>query len=246
MSRRLATAAVLAFAALVAACGGDDDHATAPLFTRPWSGEERYTYNLVQRGGDVYGTCVLETKPNAEPGKVQLNRLCADEPFRDDGTVTADAETLRPEYSLRTVVDDEGKRRTHESQYDAEAVHMTTTASDSVHEADRGLPEPDEKSPDPAWYDDESLLWLVRGVPLQSGYSGAYWDVAAAIGRLIAVDIEVTGRERVSVPAGEFNTWKVEVKTSSITQAFWVEAEAPHRIIRARVERLTYELTGAQ
>ena len=53
----------------------------------------------------------------------------------------------------------------------------------------------------------------------------------------------VEKRETVTVPAGTFETWAVSIRTSSITQRVWVEVDAPHRMIKARIERDTYELT---
>jgi hypothetical protein len=48
----------------------------------------------------------------------------------------------------------------------------------------------------------------------------------------------------VTVPAGSFETWRVSIQTASITQRIWVEVAAPHRMIKARIERDTYELTS--
>jgi hypothetical protein len=49
--------------------------------------------------------------------------------------------------------------------------------------------------------------------------------------------------EEVTVPAGTFMTWSIRVE-SSITNRFWVDVEAPHRVIRARLEDTTFELIG--
>lgn len=235
-------------ALLGAACSGGSDQKIERVFVGPpWTGAENHRYNLVDGGGDVYGTCVLETRPAVEPGKTQLNRLCGDGPNRDDGTVTVDSETLRP-FSARRVISDAEKNKstTFSATYGDGVVHFVADSNGKVNETDRDLPKPDKTSPDPAWHDDESLLWLVRGIKLEEGYEAAYKNVNAGNGRVFTVELKVERSEKVRVPAGEFTAWKVRIRTDSITQYAWVDVQAPHTLVRARIERLTYELTAVE
>ncbi len=117
-----------------------------------------------------------------------------------------------------------------------------------VRETERKLPEPTETSPDPGYYDDESLLWLVRGMDLREGYEVSYQNVNAGTGQTFPVDLKVEGQETVRVPAGEFTAWKVRVRTASVTQFVWVEAEGSRRLVKARIEGIEdviYELTAS-
>ena len=100
--------------------------------------------------------------------------------------------------------------------------------------------------PEPAWYDDEELLWLVRGIPLREGFEGSFTNVNASTGRVFSAEVTVDEQEVVEVPAGTFQAWKVRIVTSTVTQLIWLDTEAPHRVVRARIERLTYELTGIE
>jgi hypothetical protein len=106
------------------------------------------------------------------------------------------------------------------------------------------LPAPGEGGPDPGWYDDESLLWLIRGIPLRIGWEGGYHNVNASTGRVFRVKLKVDGREEVKVDAGTFDTWSVRVESASITQRIWVEVAAPNRVVKARIERIYYELSS--
>jgi len=54
--------------------------------------------------------------------------------------------------------------------------------------------------------------------------------------------LEVEGREIVNVPFGEFEVWKIKLETATIKQYLWVEIDPPHRIVRAKLEDLIYEL----
>lgn len=251
-TRRLTAIFVFAAGLTAASCGGDDDRALSRVFTAPpWTGDERNTYRLVDEGGDLYGTCVLETDVDAEPGKTRLNRLCANEPlYRDDGTVLAESGTLVPIESSRTRSDAENdKRVVLTSRYDPPLVRFEFDENGDVRRTERELPQPDEGSPEPGYYDDESLLWLVRGIRLEEGYQGAYANVSAATGQTFTVGVRVEGIETVKVPAGEFRAWKVRITAAAATQYAWVEAEGAHRLVRARIagiEDVIYELTGSE
>lgn len=233
------------------ACGSGDDPPTSRVFEAPpWSEPERLRYDLVNQGGDIDGRCVLETLPEFEPGRTKLNHLCDDgERYRDDRTAIVDAQTLRPITATRTIADlKEDERTTFVSTYDYDAgiVRLRADIDGEVNEATRELPTPDEESPERGIYDDESLFWVVRGIPLRNGYEGAYHNVNAGNGRIFVVEVLVADTERVTVPAGTFETWRVRIRTQSITQTFWIEQASPHRIIRARIERITYALTSIE
>lgn len=251
-TRRLTAIFVFAAGLTAASCGGDDDRALSRVFTAPpWTGDERNTYRLVDEGGDLYGTCVLETDVDAEPGKTRLNRLCANEPlYRDDGTVLAESGTLVPIESSRARSDAENdKRVVLTSRYDPPLVRFEFDENGDIRRTERELPQPDERSPEPGYYDDESLLWLVRGIRLEEGYQGAYANVSAATGQTFTVGVRVEGIETVKVPAGEFRAWKVRITAAAATQYAWVEAEGAHRLVRARIagiEDVIYELTGSE
>lgn len=231
---------------MAAACSGGTEVRVEKVFVgHPWTGAETSQYNLIDSGGELYGTCQLETRPEFEPGRTKLSRLCSDGPNRDDGSAIVESRTLKP-YSANRVISDaeKNKRTTFSATYGEDAVHFTADANGKMNETDRDLPTPDQASPDPGWYDDESLLWLVRGIDLKQGYEAAYKNVNAGNGRVFSVELKVETVEKVRVPAGQFTAWKVRIRTESITQYAWVSVDPPHTLIRARIERLTYELAA--
>ncbi len=259
MRRSLAVAVVALAGAALVACGSEPLESHPPIFAEaPWTGPERLHYNLLERD-DLEGTCVLETAPEIEPGVTEVRRLCQDAEegrYRDNGRARVDSTTLRPLSSLRVVLDlvegssrqfattylpAEGIVRFESKQFDGDAEEP----SDSL-EAQRDLPEASANLPEPGWYDDEELLWLVRGIPLREGFEGSFTNVNASTGRVFGADVAVEAREEVEVPAGTFQTWKIRIETSTVTQFIWVDQEAPHRLVRARIERLTYELTAIE
>lgn len=250
---RLAVAAASAVL-LASACGGiDTPDARPPVFAAaPWDGVERFTYELKQREY-VYGRCTLETIPEVEPGITQLNRLCqgvADEEFRDDATVFVDSQTLEPISAQRVNTNTEtGERVTRTAEYGNEEGIITFQViqdDGKTNRATREMPEPTEAVPAVAVYEDEALFWLIRGLPLTEGYATEYTTASTMTVRVFNVEVAVEGRETVTVPAGTFDAWNVRIKTSAATNRLWVEAAAPHRIVKANIEFLTYELVETE
>jgi len=241
--------------ALIAACGGGGDSPTSKIFSAPaWTGPETAAYNLVDR--EIRGYCTLTTEPDFEPGKTRLEQRCEDAErlgHKDERSVVVEAATLSPLFSQRVLTNvDDRKLTTYTGTYGESTVEFTYELADlddpssieETHATERDLPEPSEESPEPGVYDDESLFWLIRGLPLEEGFRGAYHNGNVGTARLVIAEVMVEKMETVTVPAGTFETWSVAIKTSSITQRVWVEVAAPHRMIKARIERDTYELTG--
>ena len=246
--RLFAFGAALAGAALtLAACSDGDDVATSKIFrAAPWKDGELSVYRVAERGVDGVGTCTLETKVDFEPAKTRLEHRCDNGPYHDNGNAVVDTKTLVPLSSERIATDDKNQRQTsYTVTYGARTATFTADTGGSTHETTRDLPAPTRVSPDPGWYDDESLLWLARGVPLETGWQGGYSHVInAGQPRVLGVQVRVEQPEPVKVPAGEFSAWKVRFQRSDIVYFVWVDVQAPNRVVKAQIEDVTYELTG--
>jgi hypothetical protein len=235
----------------VAACGGDGDEGSNKVFVAPpWDGPEALTYSLEQEGVDNEATCLLTTEPG-DGDALTLVRACSDNRgYTDEGRVVVGRETLDPKESSRTVFDVEDDRTTvHSVRYEGREAHFETRSDDDEDSrtTSRDLPEPTEEYPTPGWYDDESLLWLVRGVELRAGYEDHYTHVInAGQPRVLSADLDVQEREEVTVPAGTFAAWRVRVTSGNVIYRFWVDEGPGHRVVRAQVEGSTYELLDAE
>ncbi len=241
------SAAVLAIG-LIACSSSEENPANPPIFTTaPWKGEESYTYNLKTRADDSAGTCTLVTGA-ADGGRLKLSRLCGKDQFRDDGTVTVDEKSLMPSQSVRVFTDSkQNKRSTYTNDYTGSEVTFQADVNGSSNKTTRDLPSATDKVSQPAWYDDEEVLWLARGLNLASGAKVDYTLVInAGQPSIHTVNVRVDPAERVSVPAGEFQAWKVRLSRGGNVNYVWVEASGAQRVVKAQIEDVTYELTGTK
>lgn len=245
---------VLLLAALVAglavaACGSEAAKPHSAVFgSPPWQAAETLQYDLTQKSVDNEATCTLKTDP-AGNGQATLSRLCSDNRGnKDDGVATVDNATLEPKESTRTTFDaDANRTTTHTVVYSDSQATFETTSRGKTRSTTRDLPAPTEAVPEPAWYDDESLLWLVRGIKLEEGYEATYTHVInAGQPRVLSVDLNVRATENIEVPAGKFNTWRIRVSRESSVYTIWVDVAAPHLVVRALIEDSTYELVSVE
>lgn len=206
-----------------------------------------FTYDLDQEGVNNEATCVLKTEPSTE-GRTVLTRACEDNRgYTDDGTVLVESETLEPMESTRAYFNVEDNETTEWSIiYGGQEASFEARQGDDSRTTTRELPEPTDESPDPGWYDDESLLWLVRGIDLREGFEGHYTHVInAGQPRVLTAKIEVEELEEVEVPAGTFMAWRVRVSSGNVVYRMWVTEGSEHWVVRAQVEGSTYELVSA-
>ena len=79
-----------------------------------------------------------------------------------------------------------------------------------------------------------ALRSALREWPLAAGWRGTA-GVLELRGRteFTPVTLEVTGEERIRVPAGEFDCWIVSVAGAAIDERWWV-SKAGHRVVRTR------------
>ncbi len=227
------------------ACGADEEIGSQAVFKgAPWTGTEEYTYRITTDGVEGEGECKLITTPEAEPGRTRLERLCGREHFRDDGVALVETATLRPVSSSRTISDEQKQRSTtHSVAYGETQATFKTDDGTKVRTTTRDLPEPDKESPEPAWYDDEELFWLARSLDLRSGFTSAFsYVINAGQPRVLNTEVEVIEAERVTVPAGTFETWRIRVQRGSSQKVIWVEQGGAHRVIRAQIEDARYEM----
>jgi Protein of unknown function (DUF3108) len=238
-----------AAAILLTGCGSGGGAApTSKIFRAPsWQSAETLTYRVTREGVDGAGTCVFIT-PATKEGPANFEQHCTKDQFGDDRIAQADAQTLTPIRTDRVNSDTaKGTRVTHSIVYGPTSARFTTDDGKKSRETERDLPEPDANSPEPGWYDDDTLFWLARGIPLEEGWEGGYTHVInAGQPRVLPVEVSVPAQETVKVPAGEFRTWRLRFQRGSTVHTLWVDLESPNVVVRAQIEDVGYELVSVK
>ena len=142
--------------------------------------------------------------------------------FHERSAVATDHRTLIPartEFERESV---EG-RVNYVAEYGSEDVTIRA-------DLPRGHEEAAVKLPERPFYDAEQLVMVIRALPLYDNFRGALRSVVTRAGVQDNVILRVRGRESVSVPAGHFETWRVDI--AGTDQSAWIAVARPHQLAR--------------
>jgi hypothetical protein len=150
----------------------------------------------------------------------------------DETSVTADSQTLKPISSKRVV----------ESSEDREEVSVTyTEAGALIQQGDRqsGLSVPEHA------YDNDESLFLWRTIDFRPDYLASYVTIIANRRSRQTVELRVVGREMVTVPAGQFQAWRLEIRTANARQTAWYSDTPGRQLLKYNNDRgMIFELTS--
>jgi hypothetical protein len=227
---RLAAFAFLAvLGACLLACSGGGSASSSQVedpvvATVPFSAGERLTYELRDDTG-VVGRGTLTATRDGDQLLLAQEYLEAAAPegeqaTSDHSTVTVNATTLAPR-SVDRVIQGRDDSDRYIGQYAADGSAVVLTQNDSK---ERTLELPANA------YENESSLWLWRTLPFAEDYKSRYVSVNTVERKRQTVELEVTGQQKITVPAGTFDTWRLQVRNGRATRVAWINIEAPHEI----------------
>jgi hypothetical protein len=163
-----------------------------------------------------------------------LSQRYVSETTADSIDVVVDSQTMKPLSSVRRIEND--------NPDDEDLIEVTyTEAGASVKVGDRqtGLSVPEHA------YDNDTSLFLWRTLPFADGYEASYVTVITNRRSRQDVVLNVRGKETVTVPAGTFECWRLEISTENARQVAWY-ADTPTRpLVRYDNDRdVIFELTS--
>jgi hypothetical protein len=195
-----------------------DDCCDMELDPAPWVDGEHLELRVKLGGGLDIGAFILSTRSGTVNGRevwhFVLNRnIAVNSPNLGLSHVVADRQTYRPLSSvfrhslLGTVAAEYGPRN----------VTIRSSGSDgkeSVKKFDL----------DGVHYDNEQGWQLFRQLPLADDYKGEIPICGTVTGGAMEIDVEVTGKETLEVPAGKFECYKLLAKP--VQQTFWISNDS--------------------
>ena len=224
--------ALFALSLLAVACSGDSRPPTSDVYgSAPWTGDETLFYDVETDQGEMLGREELNIDVQ-DGGWTILGQLFTATSRRDESKVTVETATLKPNSSTREIVTPD----------DEELIEVTYTDQGALikqGERQSGLSVPEHS------YDNDTSLFLWRTIPFAVGYEASYNTIITNFRSRQVVTLRVTRRETVTVPAGSFETWRLEIRTSNANQTAWY-ADTPTRpLVKYDNDRnVIFELTS--
>jgi len=205
----------------------------------PWADGEMSSYRITDIDGNFAGNATIALTAGATTvdgeGWTMRREILAQ---GDQETVVVEmrSPSLRPSLSSLVRLLGEGRQQV-KATYSSGQVDMELTTARDVTTYERVNIPSDAR-------DERTLPQLVRALPLAEEYATQVNSFLPVANLLERVTVVVTGRETVSVPAGSYASWQVELRTSDSTSKVWIGVEAPHLLLKFIDDRsgATYEL----
>jgi hypothetical protein len=180
----------------------------------PWDQNESLQYVLKERGRDVArGTLTIRV----EGTQTRLGQRYTSGANSDEIEVVVDSATLKPVSSRRVITEPD----------DEEILEVTYTDEGALirqGERQSGLSVPEHA------YDNDTSLFLWRTIDFREGYEARYVTIITNRRSRQTIELRVTGKEEVTVPAGTFTAWRLEVEGANASQVAWY-ADTPARTL---------------
>ncbi len=234
--RRLIVA--LAAVLLLAACAEDSIKATDIVTEIPWPDEESASYRVLDDEGEEVGT--LEMSVGPEGGDAYLLRqdfVFPEDEFTNEAAVVVGKADLQPRRTTY-VIDGPDGVASCTAEYGAGEVSVLNEREDGERTDTLDVPV--------VAYDSWSDLFLWRTIDFSQGFDVDYADIVAcqapAPPQRLGVRLEVSGGETIDVPAGTFETWRVEIEAGRDQKA-WFTIDDAHVLVRYDNGDQVFELT---
>ncbi len=197
--------------------------------TAPWTDGESYTYVLVNDDGrELQAALSVEIDGDRTTLSQQFESATAE----DTTTVTVDSVTLKPIASEREIREPDGDEERIEVEYTEDGALIR-----QGDDKQSGLSVPEHS------YDNDTSLFLWRTLPFTEGYEGSYTTIITNHRTRQKVNLRVEGLERVTVPAGSFEAWRLVITTSNARQVAWYANTPQRQLVRYDNDRdLIFEL----
>jgi zinc protease len=84
----------------------------------------------------------------------------------------------------------------------------------------------------PGTYDDNALNLVLPALPLEAGRTFTLGVFASGKGQTQLMQVKVSDGDSVTVPAGTFRTWRLDISGGQVPIAMYVAKETPRRIVK--------------
>ncbi len=228
MFKHLFLAALIALIALLLLAGCAPKPQALRLGEPVWQDGEAHQFAVLDKDGQGVGTARFRIQAGGENAGPQgwtfVREISAAGVFE-----TVQVEVSMPGYrpihsQLHRTIQDEGSEAV-EAAFQGSTVQLTLTNRQQVTTYEQVNVPSDIR-------DERTLPMIVRTLPLEPGYAAQINSFLPVAGALESVMVQVKKQERLTVPAGDFDTWLVELKYPKSTTRLWIGQASPHPLVK--------------
>ncbi|MCC7409692.1 MAG: DUF3108 domain-containing protein [Phycisphaeraceae bacterium] len=208
----------------------------------PWVDGERMSLRVAMPTGMEIGTLTYTARAVEVAGRpawrIEANQVVTINNALQYTRVDAERESFLP--IMGVTQNDMGE---FIADYSPQQVALKIKSSDGQERASQtALEEP--------VFDNEQALYLIRRLPLAEGYATKFPIYPIQGGVVVECDIDVLGKETVSVPAGTFDCYKVKLSIKSgqvvaLRHTLWFSADEHKYLVKYDAGQAVMELVSA-
>jgi len=204
----------------------------------PWTAPETHVYDL-KKDSEQQGTTTLKVEKK-DADVVLTTDSEGTNGTSDVSSVTADAATLKPVSATRTITDKSTRTLLEVTYEDVAKDQCDSGRVARIKQSTFKPPEaakPDSSRSNPLCvpdhsYDNDESLFIWRTIKFEKGASVTYWTITAGRRDKHLVTLTVQQQEKITVPAGTFDAWKVEIASERSRQNAWFATTPDHRMLQ--------------
>lgn len=214
---------ILAAALLLAGCGAAVQPQALRFNPAPWQDGESATYVVAGNESTTTGSARLSTAGDGTQWTLRNELTALGD--QEVSVVETGVEGFRPRSSsLVRQLATGGLEQVH-ATYGSGVVELELTTRQNITTFEQFNVPTDAR-------DQRTLPFLVRALPLADDYAARINTFLPITGVLDRYTISVVRREEVTVPAGSYDTWRVQLDTGEVVSQIWIGVDAPHPIVK--------------
>lgn len=191
------------------------------LGAAPWKDGERLAYDWQDKNGNKIGTAEVAF---AREGNAWLLTHVDKLPNLDQTVrVRLDVTSLRPLGAEKTIKA-QGTDARISTSYEGGKLNVKATVNGEDKAASVDVPA--------NILENDQLLQTLRALTFADNYEGKFVNVVGQNAAKIDTTVRVKGKERLQLPAGAFDTWKVELDFGQAKQYAWYRVDAPNTLVQ--------------
>ncbi len=190
----------------------------------PYSDTETFVYDFVINGDKLTEVKFVVKKDQYEQQAAWL--MSMDLSLNDQAEVNevwTDPGSLQPLYSRIQLRSPQGSYDIR-ARYDAKKLVMEADTPQGKQQVERNL--------SGVVYDNAQILMTLRALPLSDRYQSKFEFVQTKNVSRGEMTVKVVGREKVQVPAGEFDCYRVEMSIQGAKQSSWYSTDAKRWLVK--------------
>jgi Protein of unknown function (DUF3108) len=225
---------------LAGACAQQEHVTSRDIIAKiPWTAPETDSYRVLDGNGKEVGAAQLKIEKNGANLRLTQHYDYPGSGYVNDSVVIVDPTGLQPVSTNYTLNGPNGNV-TCEGHFSAGQVAAHRVGQDGERNDTLDIPA--------IAYDSWSDLFLWRTIDFSQGFGTDYADILSCTldkTQKIGVTLNVKAEEQVTVPAGAYDTWRLEIDSGGSTQKAWYTTDAAHTLVKYDNGNQTFELTKA-